>query len=245
MPLKLEPPIQKQNPPLSPAADSAVHNEVKRYAYVRWLLRVLGLSIGINYVCLLVLLIAGLVAGQKPVLQLNAAPSLKADAEDSFGKKTEVNIDDLLLYVNTVLPLMHRLDDRGAPDLPLLKGLVSPSVFEKADQEAKRSTPLAKKNFVIQNLVVTRLTDVVTDNDRGRLSAYVHGYLVIVVQSTNKPVILPYRAEILLEMSPPSRLNRFPFVLIRRDWRMDKAALDWDESRSKSSLSTAKATPSR
>ena len=222
-----------------------MHNEVKRYAYVRWLLRVLALSIGINYACLLVLLIAGIISGQKPAMQLNAAPSLKAESEEFFGKKTEVNIDDLLLYVNTVLPLMHRLDDRGAPDLPLLRGLVAPAVFEKADQEAKRSTPLAKKNFVIQNLVVTRVTDVVTDNDRGRLSAYVQGYLVIVVQSTNKPVVLPYRAEILLEMSPPSRLNRFPFVLIRRDWRIDKAALDWDESRGQSSLTATKAAPSK
>jgi hypothetical protein len=36
---------------------------------------------------------------------------------------------------------------------------------------------------------------------------------------------------VLLEMAPPGRLNRFPFVLIRRDWRIDKTALAWDAIR--------------
>jgi hypothetical protein len=84
---------------------------------------------------------------------------------------------------------------------------------------------------------------VVTDNERGRLSAYVRGYLAIIVQSTNKPVVLPYRAEVLLEMAPPSRLNRFPFVLIRREWRIDKAALEWDETRAGDTAAANNAQP--
>ena len=205
--------------------------EVKRYAYVRWLLRVLTASVILNGAVITILFLAGLIAGQRPTLQLNAAPSLRAEADAVFGKNTEVNVDDLLLYVNTVLPLMHRVDDRGSPELPLLRGLVAPAVYDQAEAEARRGAPLAKKNYVIQNLVVTRVDDVVTDTERGRLSAYVRGYLAIIVQSTSKPVVLPYRAEVLLEKAPPGRLNRFPFVLIRRDWRIDKAATGWDESR--------------
>lgn len=227
---------ERQDPPEATA-------EIKRYAYVRWLLRVLIASVILNGIVLLVLFVTGLMAGQRPTMQLNAAPSLRAEADAVFGKKTDVNVDDLLLYINTVLPLMHRLDDRGAPELPLLRGLVAPAVFDKAESEAKRSAPLAKKNFVIQSLVVTRVDDVVTDNERGRLSAYVRGYLAIIVQSTNKPVVLPYRAEVLLEMAPPSRLNRFPFVLIRREWRIDKAALEWDETRSGDTAAANNAQP--
>ena len=223
---------------ISPATAVAIP-EVKRYAYVRWLLRVLTASVILNGVVLTILFLTGLVAGQRPTLQMNAAPSLRAEADAVFGKNTEVNVDDLLLYVNTVLPLMHRVDDRGSPELPLLRGLVAPAVYDKAEAEAKRSAPLAKKNYVIQNLVVTRVDDVITDTERGRLSAYVRGYLAIIVQTTNKPVVLPYRAEVLLEMAPPGRLNRFPFVLIRRDWRIDKAAIDWDEARARDAAAAA------
>ena len=223
---------------ISPATSVAIP-EVKRYAYVRWLLRVLTASVILNGVVIMILFLTGLVAGQRPTLQLNAAPSLRAEADAVFGKNTEVNVDDLLLYVNTVLPLMHRVDDRGSPELPLLRGLVAPAVYDKAEAEAKRSAPLAKKNYVIQNLVVTRVDDVITDTERGRLSAYVRGYLAIIVQTTNKPVVLPYRAEVLLEMAPPGRLNRFPFVLIRRDWRIDKAAIDWDEARARDAAAAA------
>jgi hypothetical protein len=213
--------------------DSPIGVEFKRYAYVKWLLHVLTASIILNGVCLTVLLIAGLLAGQRPLVQVTAKPSLRAEAESMFGKDIEVNEDDLLIYLNTVLTIMHRVDDRGSPDLPLLRGLVAPSVYAAALGEANRNAKPAERNMVIQNLVITRVVknEMMVDKERGRLSAYVRGYLAIIIQSTNKHVILPYRAEVLLEMAPPGRLNRFPFVLIRREWKIDKAALDWDAER--------------
>jgi hypothetical protein len=44
-------------------------------------------------------------------------------------------------------------------------------------------------------------------------------------------------------MAPPSRLNRFPFVLIRREWRIDKAALEWDETRAGDTAAANNAQP--
>ena len=208
--------------------------EIRRYSYVSWLLRVLYASVILNGVCLVILVITALLASQRPLVQLNGPPSLRAEAKAMFGSDTEVNVDDLLIYLNTVLPLMHRIDDRGSPELPLLRGLIAPTVYEKAQQEADRSAKLAKQNFIIQNLVVTRVDEVEIQRERGRISAYVRGYLAIIIQSKNRPVILPYRAEVLMEMAPPSRLNRFPFVLIRREWKTDKAALNWDTERAKS-----------
>ena len=231
------PQVQDKDTAVSPQgqsfaqSDSAVASENKRYAYVSWLLRVLNASILTNAFCLVLLVMTAIMAGRRPLVQLNGPPSLRAEAQEMFGRDTEVNVDDLLIYLNTVLPLMHRIDDRGAPELPLLRGLIAPSVYEMAQKEAERGAKLAKKNFIVQNLVVTKVEEVEILRDRGRISAYVRGYLAIIIQSKNKSIILPYRAEVLMEMAPPSRLNRFPFVLIRREWKTDKAALEWDTLR--------------
>lgn len=205
--------------------------EIKRYAFVRWLLRLLGASLALNAFAAAVLVLAGVLAMRRPPQHLVAEPSLKSAASALFGHDTQVNVDDLLLYLNTVLPLLHRLDDRGAPDLPLLRGLISAREYEIAAAEAARDVALARKNFVVQSLILTRVDDVAADNDHGRISAYVRGYLAILVQSTSRAVVLPYRAEVLLEMAPPSRLNRFPFVLIKRQWKINQAALEWDKAR--------------
>lgn len=241
----LAPQVQDLNPAAhqqeqaSAKSDSAVAIENKRYAYVSWLLRVLNVSILTNAFCLILLVMTAIMAGRRPVVQLIGPPSLRAEAQEMFGRDTEVNVDDLLIYLNTVLPLMHRIDDRGAPELPLLRGLIAPSVYEMAQKEAERGAKLAKKNFIIQNLVVTKVEEVEILRDRGRISAYVRGYLAIIIQSKNRPIILPYRAEVLMEMAPPSRLNRFPFVLIRREWKTDKAALEWDTQRARSKPANA------
>ncbi len=211
--------------------DAPAMAEIKRYSYVRWLLRILTASLALNVFAAAALALAGIFAGHRPAMQLTARASLRSEATQMFGRDTQVNVDDLLLYLNTVLPLMHRLDDRGAPDLPLLRGLISVHEYEKAAAEAARDLAIAKKNFVVQSLVITRVEDVEADNAHGRISAYVRGYLAIIVQSTSRPVVLPYRAEVLLEMAPPSRLNRFPFVLIKRDWKVSRAAIDWDAAR--------------
>jgi len=204
--------------------------ELRRHAYVGWLLNILTLSLMVNVFVVLVLLVAGWQAGVRPQMQLTAPNSLRKEADITFGKE-DVNLDDMLLFINTVLPLMHRLDDRGDPDLPLLRGLVAPDIFAKAESDASRQAVQAKKHFIIQNLVVTRIEDVEQDSKHGRVSCYVRGYLAIIIQSSKKNVVLPYRAELLLEMAPPSRLNRFPFVLVKREWRIDQAALDWDSER--------------
>ena len=215
----------------SASGDSAMGKELKRYAYVKWLLRVLTVSILINVAVVAMLFVAGLLAGHRPLVQVTARPSLAAEAEAFFGSETKVSADDLLFFLNTVLPLMHRIDDRGNPELPLLRGMISPKEYERVEKEMVRLSDLAKKNIAIQNLVVTRVEDVEQDSSGSRISAYVRGYLAIIVQTSNRFTVVPYRAQVLLELNPPSRLNRFPFVLLKRDWRMDKAAIDWDAER--------------
>ena len=225
-------PAATSEQPAEPSVSSQTEaiNELKRYAFVRWLLRVLGVSAMLNVFVLLCLGMGWILAGQRPLMQLTAPTSMREEADAFFGK-TEINYDDLLLFIHTTLPLLHQIDDRGAAAMPLLRGMISPSVFEVAAREAGRATQLAKKHYAVQNLVVTRVTDIIADSKRGRVSCYVRGYLAIIIQSSGKNVILPYRAQVLLEMIPPSRLNRFPFMLVKRDWRIDKEALAWDAER--------------
>lgn len=168
---------------------------------------------------------------QRPPMVMVAPDSLDESERTLFGADTEVSVDDLYLYLNSTLPLMHQLDETGAPNLLLLRGMVAPELYEEAAFELAKSEKQAKKNFIVQNLIITRIQDVVVDKERGRVNAYVKGYLAIIVQSRGKNVILPYRADVIMDMQPPSRLNRFPFQMLKRQWKVGQTAMDWDGTR--------------
>lgn len=219
---------------------SALRREMERYAFVKWVLRLLAAALILAGASVAAVVIAGVMVRKRPTYTLVAPPSLAAEADAFYAGEPEANLDDLIIFLNTTLPLMHKVDDRGSPDLLLLRSLVTPAIYEEVRAELGRSARTAKQNLIIQNLVITRIEDVDVKKDRGRVGAYVKGYLTIIIQSRNKHVIMPYRAEVVMDLTPPSRLNRFPFVMVRREVRTDKAATEWDSVRAMANVQGSK-----
>jgi len=217
--------------PSTPIAPGVQH-ELRRFGHVRWLIRSLKLSQITNVVALLVILFAAFAASSRDTVYLKGTASLRTAENELIGEGSEVGVDDLYLYLHSVLPVLHRLDSRGFPDLAMVQGVVAPEVFQEARTDLLSNRSVAEDHLVIQGLTLETIEDVLVDSKRGRISAYVKGFLTVIIQSSGKHAVLPYRSEVLLEITPPTEQNRFPLFLISRQWRISDAALDWDQQRS-------------
>ena len=214
--------------PLTTPLPAAMQGHFRHYAWTVYLLRLLT-------ACLIVLLLTTITVwavavhlDSKEPLLVRAPPSLKQRAEEYF-QLTEVTFDSVTLFLATTLPLLRAVDDGGFPMLSLTRGMVSGKIYERAQAGLARDLPKIQKNMIHQHLQVTRVMNVLSDNKTRRLAAYVKGYLVVAIQKgTASTIFIPYRARVVLETNPPSKLNPSPYFLLEMEERINAAALDWD-----------------
>jgi hypothetical protein len=213
------------------ASASASSIEIRRFAFIKWFVRFNNLALANSIICAAILLVAGLSAGSRQTLELRAPPSLRKAMEDYFSLNNTISLDDLALYVNLVLPAMHQLDQNGAANLPLVRGMISSGAYSQVLDESHGNLDAIKANQIVQTLIITGIQDVIVDKEARRISAYCCGFLTITIQKSGRHVTLPYRADILLEETIPSRTNRFPFTFISKKWMVGDDALNWDNAR--------------
>lgn len=212
---------------------AVIQGHFRHYAWTVYLLRLLVVN-------LLVLLIAtGSVwffayrLGVKQPLLARAPLSLKQKAE-AYYTINEVTYDAVALFLATTLPLLQAVDDGGYPLLGLTRGLVSGKIYETARAGMDRDLAKIRKNMIHQHLQVTRVMNVLADPDTRRIAAYVKGYLVVTIQKgSTPPVFIPYRAHVVLEQNPPSKLNFAPYFLLQKEERINADALAWDREMEK------------
>jgi hypothetical protein len=164
--------------------------------------------------------------GRKPPVVVRAGPSLKEAAAAFYGVP-DVSYDALVFFLHGCLPLLYSIDDSGHPLLPLAQGLVAPEVYGEAERRLGASGPDVQANRMTQGLSLTGVTDVVADAGSGRAAAYVRGYLTVTVRHAGAQ-FFPWRAQVLLAINPVSRLNPYPFYLLRCEERTGPEAPAWD-----------------
>jgi hypothetical protein len=165
---------------------------------------------------------------RKPPVVVRAGPSLKEAAAAFYGVP-EVSYDALAFFLHGCLPLLYSIDDSGHPLLPLAQGLVAPDVYSEAERRLNASAPEVQANRMTQELAITGVADVVADARSGRAAAYVRGYVTVTVRHAEAQ-FFPWRAQVLLAMNPVSRLNPYPFYILRCEERMGPGAPSWDSA---------------
>jgi hypothetical protein len=164
---------------------------------------------------------------KQPVV-VRAAPSLKQAAAAFYGDR-EVSYDQLAFFLNGCLPLLYATDDGGHSLLPLAQGLVAPEIYDEAEKRLNAARPEVLSHAMTQGLTLTEVTGVVADSASGRAAAYLRGYVTVTVDRAAAR-FFPWRARVLVEANPVSRLNPYPFYLVRCEQRTGPQALAWDDS---------------
>lgn len=197
-------------------------------AWTRWLFRALYCSLVLNGVALAALALTYANLSDRQSFVLDAGPSLATAQREWMGVE-KASVDDLVLFLHDTVPALHMLDDGGNPSLRLLKGTIEPSILTKAEERVMRNIDSARSKLIVQFLVPTRVSDVEEDESTGRIAAYYRGYLVTLIQSTNRFVLQPYRAQVVLTRNTPNRVNSRPFYLARIEERFGPKATEWDQ----------------
>lgn len=166
--------------------------------------------------------------GRKHPAVVRSGPSLKEAAAAFYGFP-DISYDAVAFFLNGCLPLLYAIDDSGHPLLPLAQGLVAPEVYGDAERRLGASGPDVQANRMTQGLALTGVTDVVTDARSGRAAAYVRGYLTVTVRHAEAQ-FFPWRAQVLLAINPVSRLNPYPFYILRCEERTGPDAPAWDSA---------------
>jgi hypothetical protein len=203
----------------------------RHYRHFSWVMheqRLLGLVFGfLLAACGLVWSLAWHLQ-RKPAVVIRAAPSLKEAAAAFYGVP-EISYDQMAFFLHGCLPLLYATDDGGHRLLPLAQGLVAPEIYTAAEHRLNQSGPAVLANRITQSLTITGVSDVVADARSRRAAAYVRGYVTVTVRHAEAE-FFPWRARVLLEASPMSRLSPWPFYLLRFEARAGAAAPAWDQS---------------
>ena len=165
---------------------------------------------------------------RKPPVMVRAAPSLKEAAAAYYGAP-EISYDQMAFFLHGCLPLLYAADDQGHMLLPLAQGLVAPEIYREAERRLSQSGKDVAANKMTQSLSITGVTDVVSDSRSGRAAAHLRGYVTVTVRRAEAQ-FFPWRGRVLLEVNPVSRLNPYPFYLLRFEQRTGPEALAWDEA---------------
>lgn len=158
----------------------------------------------------------------KAPVVVRAAPSLRELAAAFYGVP-EISYDQLAFFLNACLPLLYSCGAEGHPLLPLLQGLVAPEIYDGAERRLNRAAADLRSNGMTQSLTLTSLANVVADAASGRAAADVRGFLTVTVHRSSAQ-FFPWEAHVLLEANPTSRLNPYPFYLLRFEPRAAPAA---------------------
>jgi len=224
-------------PPSSapPAISRSVSRRIEALHYADQCRRWLVASVTANAVVLVLLVVALTATYFRPVYTFKGSPSLSEASRAFYGDQT-MDKDQLYMFVLYTLGTLNQVNHQGAPYLPLLQGAVDPAIYSRTKKDVDRNLVEIRKNLITQSLIITAITDVIFDEKTNKLSAYVMGELgVIAGQSTAgvKPVVIPYRARVVMSVNTPSKINPFPYFLSALEQRFDKRAIEWDATQLK------------
>ena len=201
------------------------------YRHFSWVIheqRLILLVLGVLLANCIAVWVLAFDLGRKHPAVVRSGPSLKEAAAAFYGVP-DISYDAVAFFLNGCLPLLYAIDDSGHPLLPLAQGLVAPEVYGDAERRLGASGPDVQANRMTQGLALTGIADVVTDARSGRAAAYVRGYLTVTVRHAEAQ-FFPWRAQVLLAINPVSRLNPYPFYILRCEERTGPEAPAWDSA---------------
>lgn len=163
---------------------------------------------------------------KKQTFVLRAPLSLKQEAQKLTGS-VSISYDQLAFFIIAVLPRLYSVDENGYPFLPLIQGLIDPSIISHAEAGFNQLGSELKSNHMTQTLTVTAINDVIADEKLGRAAAYVKGNVCVTLNQA-RVLFYPYRAQVLLAVNPVGLLNPYPFYILKCEEKIGAKAIEWD-----------------
>jgi hypothetical protein len=203
----------------------------RHYRHFSWVVfeqRLLMLVLGALLAAVALVWCMALRLGDKEPVVVRSSPSLKQAAASFYGAP-DASYNQLAFFLNACLPLLYAVDGTGHPLLPLAQGLVSPGIYAAAEARLNRSGKDVLAHDMTQALSISAITGVVADSASGRAAAHVSGCLVVTARRSEAR-FFPWRARVVVGANPPSRLDPYPYYLLRSEERVGPEAPEWDPS---------------
>jgi hypothetical protein len=202
----------------------------------------LKLSLIVHLALVILIWFGFYLAWTRPTYLQIGATSLNQASKNFFANDyTQVSpdllFDNLSFFTISTLTPLYQLDVDGANYLKLLQGMVNPDIIQRAQKNFdKNQKNIASKNLV-QNLTLEQINAPIFNAQTNTIALFVGGYLSLSLQddagnAVNR--ITPYRAKLLLQMTPVSLLDPFPFFLEElTDTFGAEACKKWDKDNEK------------
>jgi hypothetical protein len=199
--------------PRDAAPPAEVLRHYRQFSWVGCEQRLMALLTGAMLASCALVWTAALRLGARPPVVVRAAPSLK-EAASAFHGAPEISYDQVAFFLSGCLPLLYAAGEGGHPLLPLVQGMVAPEIYGEAERRLAAAESEVKANGMTQALAIDRVGDVVADAASGRASARLAGRVVVTLRR-GEARSFPWSARVLVEVNPASRLDPYPFYLVR------------------------------
>lgn len=189
------------------------------------------------HAALLLLILGGVfLAYTRPTYIQIGAPTLSESARNFYELTPtvqDISYDHMAYFVISALEQLNKLDTYGNPYRSLLQGQVAPDILKKADLRYTNNIARIRQQKLIQNLIIQRVLPPIVNEGNNTLAIFVEGYYAIMLEANSgDPInrITPYRSKVILEITPVSKLNPFPFYLQDiREVVGEDAVRQWDK----------------
>lgn len=223
-------------------AQSQLHRHFQEFSWSLQQNNWLKISFIVHCALMLLIWFGAFLAFTRPTYLQVGNPTLEESAKAFYANDyTRVDpqliFDQMSFFSISTLSLLHQIDAYSNPPLPLLKGMVAPTIIAKAQKRFDTNRFTIEKQRFVQNLVINRILNPIINPQEGTAAIFVEGYFSIALQDDNgDPVnrVTPYRGKALLRKTPVSELNPFPFTLDELDEVVGADEVKkWDEANKK------------
>jgi hypothetical protein len=217
----LIPPKQDLRPHKPAHPNPASVNEWKMFHFTSQLVNWFRLSGVFSVLAIVALAWANMLVSDKNIDYLTAPVPIQDAAEKELANNIGqlARLDNLQLFVGTVLPRLKEIHYAQVPDLTPLKGLVSPAILN-AEMSYRRGVEQATAlNQIVQTLSINArsIENYVFNKTDNRISFNLSGVFRVSANREGRDVVrnVPYKARLILELVPLSAANPFGFVLLK------------------------------
>ncbi len=215
--------------------DDALFRHFEEYAWARSAVAWLIAATGVILLQAVIILVGVVVVATRPQGLVVSEPSLSDVVREEMNKGYVSNRDSLEFYTSSVLGIINDIDKSGS-QMEMLRGLVSPEVYDRVFKRVTKNLPTIRRNLISQSLTVESIGNIVQSADGNRVSVYVRGTLSIVQEMGEKgPTFrkVPYRAKLICDAVIPTSSNHQHFYLVDLEERVGAKASDWDLEQAK------------
>lgn len=189
------------------------------FAWVRWVL--LWTNGQICFLLIACICVWGLVykVSQRDYMVIDLPQTLSENIAESYKLTDKDLIPTISQFIGHTLGTLNSFNFETPPRTDWLVGRVNPDILNHARSRNQEYQRQIESSGMIQSLTITRIEDVFRSANGKRVTANARGYLTRIVMgergTREQSVTIPYRARVVILISPENRLNAGEYYLMQ------------------------------